>query len=102
MCPHQVDKIGYPVDPELRRLQIQLCDLAGRWRFYGGDARRQEETVREYHATMAQLYALGWDAVLDVECELLNELMPEEYRRRHPLPPHDGWRHVSYEKKEDE
>lgn len=92
MCAHEVDKIGLPVNPELRRLELLLCDLAGTWRGSWGDPNRQEELVREYHATMAKLYSLGWNGALDVECELPDELMPEEYVRRHPKPPHvDLW-----------
>jgi hypothetical protein len=27
MCAHEVDELGYPVDPELRELEMNLCDL---------------------------------------------------------------------------
>ena len=82
MCAHKTDEIGYPLDPELRELEFHLCDLAGDWRGSHGDSGRQEEIVREYHVTIAKLYTLGWDGILDIECELLDELMPEEYLRR--------------------
>ncbi len=98
MCAHKLDKLGYPIDPELRELEFHLCDLAGAWRAESGGPRRQEEIVHEYHETMTKLYSLGWDAVLDIECELIDELMPEEYLRRHPPIPDNEWRHVSYEK----
>jgi hypothetical protein len=87
MCAHEVDKFGYPVNPELRKLEFHLCDLAGSW-----GERSEEEIVSEYHATMAELYSLGWDGTLDVECELPREFMPDKYVRRHPTPPgFDFW-----------
>ncbi|MCP4536697.1 MAG: hypothetical protein GY832_06080 [Chloroflexi bacterium] len=52
---------------------------------------QQEEIVREYHATIAKLYTLGWDGAVDVECELPDELVPEEYWRRNPKPPGVLW-----------
>ena len=86
MCAHKTDAVGYPLDPELRKLEFHLCGLAGDWRGSWGDSNRQAEIVREYHATMAKLYALGWDGILDIECELLDELMPEEYLRHRSVP----------------
>lgn len=77
--PHDVDNLGYPVDPELRQLESYLGELAARWR-----GTYREDIVQEYHATMSLLYELGWDAILDVESELPDELMPEQYLRRHP------------------
>ncbi len=91
MCAHEVDELGYPVDPELRELEMSLCDLAGTWRESWGEPDRQAELVREYHATMTKLYALGWDGTLDLECELPEEHMHEEYIRRHPGFSDDIW-----------
>jgi hypothetical protein len=91
MSAHKVDEIGYPLDPELRKLEFHLCELAGAWRASWGNPERQEEIVAEYHATMAKLYSLGWDGTLDMECELLKELLPEEYLKRHPRPSFDIW-----------
>jgi hypothetical protein len=79
---HEVDDIGLPVDPELRKLEKKLCILAATWRGSWGYPRRQEEIVREYHATMAKLYSLGWDGELDVDGELPDNLLPKEYLRR--------------------
>ncbi len=84
MCAHEVDEFGNPTDPELRDLEFHLNGLAGIWRSKWGDLQRQEEIVREYHATMTKLYALGWDGSLDMECELPERLMPAEYLRRNP------------------
>ncbi len=86
MCAHEMNEIGLPLDPELRRLEEHLCALAGAWRASWGDASRQEEIVREYHTTMTKLYALGWDGILDIECELLRDLMPKAYLQRHSIP----------------
>ena len=85
--PHEVDDLGYPVDPIMRNLQRQLSYLAGELRGMArGDLdEAQWEIVREYHAVMKQLYEMGWDAILDMEAELPEHLMPEEYLRRHPL-----------------
>lgn len=44
-----------------------------------------KQVIEEYHATVDKLYQLGWDAVLDIESELPDILMPEEYRKRHPI-----------------
>jgi hypothetical protein len=86
MCPHKVNELGYPLDPQLNALESKLCILASSWRGSWGDPLKQEEIVREYHTTMEKLYSLGWDAVLDIDCELPDRLMPEEYLRRHPMP----------------
>ncbi len=91
MCAHKVDELRYPVDPELRELEMNLCDLAGAWRGNWGDPDRQAEFVREYHATMAKLYELGWDGTIDLECELPRELMPEKYMQTHPRPSFEIW-----------
>lgn len=91
MNKYQVDEFGYPIDPKLRNLEIHLCDLAGSWRGSWGNVHRQEEIRKEYHATMTKLYSLGWwDGTLDVECELPENLMPEEYVRRHSRSSFDG------------
>jgi hypothetical protein len=82
LVAHATDKSGYPLDPELRRLEFYLGELAGLWRGAYGDQERQDETVQEYRAILARLYELGWDATLDIESELPEELMPEEYLRR--------------------
>ena len=85
--PHQVDECGYPLDPELRRLEFYIGDLAAKWR---GCATLEcrDRIFREYHMTMKKLYDLGWDSSLDIESELPNEFLPEEYllrtRMQHP------------------
>jgi hypothetical protein len=75
--PHEVDQFGFPVDPELKRLESRLGELAGGWRWT-----YRQDVVEEYHQTMARLYELGWDAVLDHESELPDAFMPAEYLRR--------------------
>lgn len=82
--PHQVDAIGYPVDPELRRLQGHLGTLAAMWRHAKSMNHpvRQAEIVKEYHQTLATLYALGWNDGLDIDAELPYDLMPQVYFQR--------------------
>jgi hypothetical protein len=92
MCPHIVDKLGRPTDLVLRELEWHLCSLACDWAANLADPERQGEIVHEYHSTMAKLYSFGWDGTVDLECELPDELMPEEYRRRNPKPPGGLWR----------
>jgi hypothetical protein len=75
---HEVDNLGFPIDPQLRRLEKHLGYLAAVWR-----KTKAENIVREYHTTMKLMYELGWDGVLDFESELIDELMPEAYLRRH-------------------
>jgi hypothetical protein len=91
--PHEVDDIGYPVDPVLRRLEFRLGDLAGMWRTSYGDTAKQTAIIKEYHDVMERLYSLGWDSGLDLESELPDKYMPEEYQRRvqrSPIHP-DSW-----------
>lgn len=76
---HEVDRLGYPKDPHLRKLEFHLGDLAGEW---GGVARgieKQDEIVREYLETLQEMYELGWRGNLDIEAELTYDLMPEWY-----------------------
>jgi hypothetical protein len=80
---HEIDEIGLPVDPELKRLQLHLGYLAADWGSYESEE-RQREIVEEYHATLNLLYSLGWDAALSIDSELPDALMPEEYLRRNP------------------
>ena len=84
MTPHETDQIGYPVDPELRALEFHLGNLAAEYREHISPE-HDKHVIEEYHATMSKLYQLGWDAVLDIESELPDTLMPEEYLKRNPL-----------------
>ncbi len=74
---HEVDVFGFPIDPELSRLESWLGELAARWR-----GTWDQNIVDEYHTTMTRLYELGWDGRLDIESELPDRLMPEEYLSR--------------------
>jgi hypothetical protein len=82
--PYAVDSIGYPLDPQLRELQGDLGNLAADLRNVSRGIDGQESIVKDYHAIMNQLYALGWDDLLDYEAELPDHLMPPEYLIRHP------------------
>jgi hypothetical protein len=76
---HEINDIGNPVDPELYRLEVHLCNLAARWRESIGNPDKQNEIVSEYHEIMARMYALGWDTVLPLDCELPIEYLPKRY-----------------------
>src|SRR3712207_1574399 len=83
---HSVDASGFPVDPDLRRLENHLSDLAAEWRGSEAGSTEAAELVRQYHATVARLVDLGWDArtaELGYEDLLPDEIMPEAYLRRH-------------------
>jgi len=84
MATYETDAVGYPLDPQMSQLQAYLGTLAGMWRHakITEDSIRQKEIVQKYHETMAQLYALGWDDALDIDAELPDEFLPEEYLRR--------------------
>lgn len=81
---HATDASGYPLDMELDQLEFRLSDLAALWRGSFGDPAYQDEIVQEYRTILARLYELGWDSVLDIDSELPNKLLPEEYLRRNP------------------
>ncbi|MEO5886311.1 MAG: hypothetical protein ABIQ77_01490 [Anaerolineales bacterium] len=66
---------------EIRKLEDRLSILAMTWR---GEPHNREMIKREYHETMAILFSLGWDDFLDIDCELPDEDMPQEYKSRHP------------------
>jgi hypothetical protein len=76
---HEVDKIGYPVDPHLRSLEFRLGDLAAQYRQVVGGLENRENIIREYLATLQEMYDLGWRGNLDIEAELPDEHMPEWY-----------------------
>lgn len=63
---------------QIYTLESRLCDLAYRWRTLHsiGDFAEANEVVQQYHVTMAQLWDLGWNANLDAEGALPDELMP--------------------------
>ena len=75
-------KHGFPVDPEIRRLEHELGDLAAEWRGAQGEPEQRMAIVRAYHVTIAQLMDRGWDAGvanLGYEETLPDELMPAAY-----------------------
>lgn len=86
MADYPKDVFGYALDPEMRRLEHHLSDLAAMFRGAAHDPDHCDELrqgiIQEYHATMAQLYALGWDDALDADSKLPKTYMPEEYFRR--------------------
>ncbi len=75
-------KHGFPIDPEIRRLEHELGDLAAEWRGAQGEPEQRRAIVRAYHMTIAQLMDRGWDAGvanLGYEETLPDELMPAAY-----------------------
>jgi hypothetical protein len=83
---HPIDDSGFPLNPELRRLEDHLSDLAVEWRASVDQSEHANALVAEYHATLERLIQLGWDASvgeLDYEELLPEHLMPEIYLRRH-------------------
>ena len=85
---HEVTTNGFAVDPTIIQLEDRLGDLAGDWRSAHGRPEQQAALVRAYHATMEQLFQLGWDAGvanLGYEQTLPDELMPAEYLRQMSL-----------------
>lgn len=82
---HPVDRLGFPLNPVLRTLEDKLCDLAAEWR---GSLKRRVEIKQEYEAIFQELYELGWDGFIELECELPAEHLPKEYLKKiHPLTP---------------
>lgn len=79
--PHETDAFRFPVDPQLRRLENHLGDLAGMWRGTGN-----LNIVKEYNVILNLMYDLGWDGLLDIESQLPEDLMNQEYLKRHPGP----------------
>ncbi len=82
--PHEIDSIGYPIDPLLKKLEFSLGHIAAKWRTAPPNSPERERIRDEYHNVIKELYALGWDAEVDVESELPKEYMPDEYKRRRP------------------
>ena len=86
-------QLKYTLD-DIRSLERKISELAMRWR---GQPEQRNEIKKEYHNTIAILYSLGWDDILDVDCELPENDMPEEYKRRHPwIKSNRPWPHSWY------
>lgn len=77
----EVDELGYPVNTEMRLLYNQLLNLAAYWREMNvrENLKKREEIAQQYEKVMRQLFSLNWDGHLDVEGELPDEFMPQEY-----------------------
>jgi hypothetical protein len=52
----------------------KLGELAGEWR-----ATKSDTAASQYQAVLRTLLMLGWRGELDVDMELPDRLMPEEY-----------------------
>jgi hypothetical protein len=69
-------------DNDAEQLELRLGDLAMNFRGAKGDIQRREEIVHEYHAIISKLYQNGRNPSLDLDSELPDKFMPEEYLRR--------------------
>jgi hypothetical protein len=77
------------LEQQISDLISRLSELAMEWR---GQPENRNRLKEEYHLTMGKLFSLGWNETLDVDCELPDKDMPEEYNRRHPyVPPTGEW-----------
>lgn len=61
-----------------RILEFKLSDLAALWRGRK-DTPEADEIVRQYHAVLHCMIALGFRDGLDVESKLPDEMMPQAY-----------------------
>ena len=71
-------------DAQIRNLEDRLCRLAMEWR---SNLDNRKEIKEAYRETIVLLISLGWDDILDIDCELPTDDMPEEYTSRHPYTP---------------
>jgi hypothetical protein len=62
----------------IRILEFRLSDLAALWRGRKGTP-EVDEIVRQYQAVLRCMIELGFRSPLDVDAELPNRLMPQEY-----------------------
>jgi len=66
---------------EIQRLELKLGELAEEWRS-SADQQKKKALVTEYRTTLRKMFALGYNSWLDIDTELPDELMPEEYISR--------------------
>jgi hypothetical protein len=59
---------------EIEALELKLSRTASKWR-----ETKDAEYVKQYHDIYHKLRSLGWDAGIDVDAELPDRLMPQEY-----------------------
>jgi hypothetical protein len=62
---------------------LELCFLSAKFSLYLPEHERQE-VAGKYQETLEELYATGWDDIIEMQCSLPPEYMPEEYLRRYP------------------
>lgn len=62
--------------------QKRLTQLAGAW-YSTNDPSAKLRIVKEYHDTYHNLRKLGWNGPLDIEVELPDEFMPQDYLDRY-------------------
>lgn len=74
-----MESIPTQIDVQLLdALETKLGHLAARWR--GTENPQEAETVvRQYQSVLRCMVELGWRNSLDVDAELPDEYMPDEY-----------------------
>lgn len=80
MAIHEVDDNGLPINPEMRRLEDEVCRLACEYR----GAKTEDatnEAIEQYRNALKQLLNLGWGDYLDYECLLPDRYLPDEFLR---------------------
>lgn len=69
----------------LTALETKINELAPQWRGAQrrGETQRAESVVRQYQVVLRCMLELGYTLPLDVDAELPDELMPQEYLALH-------------------
>jgi hypothetical protein len=66
------------IEPMLKNMENSLSELAMRWR--GSDSEEEADAIaRNYQVILRCMIDLGFRQALQVEAELPDELMPQEY-----------------------
>ncbi len=60
-------------------IQIELAQLAAKWRNPNASAQTQKQIEDHYLTKLDQRHALGFSEPLDVDAELPDRLLPDEY-----------------------
>lgn len=72
----------------------KLCQLAATYRGYRTNSEKQAIVVDEYMKLFNQLYTEGMLPILDFECLLPDEFLPQEYVRSLRLSSESAYRRI--------